>query len=244
VPRLSLVFALLLAGVAPAPAQETGGHASDPAEWEVTGVEGGATVNLRKGPSTGEAVVAELSKGMVLRNLGCTGEGDARWCQVALGEGGVGGWASARYLAPHDAAPEEAADAPDAPAAPDATVAPDPAAGDETAAAHAPGPAAGDAMPPAPAGSVPCSLRGEPAQSCEAMKRQGEDGGIEIIVTFADGFERILDIGSGENGGDGETAVYSPDPTDDVTATRAEGKTVVEVNGVERIELPDALLGR
>jgi len=242
--RPSLTLALLLIGTAPVPAQETAGHAPDPAEWEVTGVAGGATVNLRKGPATGAAVVAELSKGMVLRNLGCTGDGDARWCQVALGEGGVGGWASARYLAPHDAAPEAATDAPGTPAAPEATVAPDPAAGDEAAAAHAPGPAAGKAMPPAPAGSVPCSLPGQPAQSCEAMKRQNEDGGIEIIVTFADGFERILDVGNGGEGGDGDTEIFSPDPTDDVTATRAKGTTVVEINGVERIELPDALLGR
>jgi hypothetical protein len=238
VPRPPALFlALLLAGTAPAAAQEAGGHAPDPAEWVVTGVEGAATVNLRAGPSTGEAVVAELAKGTVLRNLGCTGEGEARWCQVALGEGGLGGWASARYLAPHDAAPEEAAEAPDA------TVAPDPAAGGE-AAAPAPGPAAGDAAPPAPAGSVPCSLRGQPAQSCEAMKRATEDGGIEIIVTFADGFERILAVGAGSEGSDGEAEVYSPDPTDDVTATRADGRTVVEVNGVERIELPDALLAR
>jgi hypothetical protein len=77
------------------------------------------------------------------------------------------------------------------------------------------------------------------------MKRPTESGGTEIIVTFADGFERILGIGSGEDGGGGDgTEVYSPDPTDEVTATRADGRTVVEINGVERIELPDALLAR
>lgn len=57
-------------------------------------------------------------------------------------------------------------------------------------------------------------------------------------MTFADGFERILDFG------DGDTDVFSPDPTDEVTATRADGKTVVEINDVERIEIPDALAGR
>jgi hypothetical protein len=218
--------------MAPAWAQEPDGHAQDPAQWEVTGVEGGATVNLRKGPSTGDEVVAELSKGTILRNLGCTGEGASRWCQVALGEGGVGGWASARYLQPHAAEPETPA------AGGEATVAPDPAAGDEAAAAPAPGPTGGAVEPPAPAGTVSCSLSGKPAASCEAMKRESEDGGVEFIGTFADGFQRILDFG------DGEDEVYSPDPTDEVTVNRADGRTVVEINDVERIEIPDALIGR
>ena len=160
---------------------------ADPAFWEVTGVDGGATVNLRKGPSTGEAVVAELARGTVLKNLGCTGDGAARWCQVELGDGGVGGWAAARYLAAHA----------EAPAAAPTTVAPDPSAGTDVAAAPAPGPAAGEEAPPVPAGTVACSLHGQPAQSCQAARREGGDGGVEIIVTFPDGFERILDFGDG-----------------------------------------------
>ncbi len=217
---------------APAGSQAADG-APDPAQWEVIGVSGGATVNLRKGPSTGEAVVAELARGTVLQNLGCSGEGPDRWCQIALGAGGVSGWAAARYLAPHvaQADPVAGADAP-------ASVAPDPAAGSDAAASAATGPAKGDVEAPTLAGTVACGLRGQSVQSCEAMKRESTSGGVEIIVTFADGFERILDFG------DGADEVYSPDPTDEVDATRAEGKTVVEINGVERIEVPDALIGR
>ena len=57
-------------------------------------------------------------------------------------------------------------------------------------------------------------------------------------MTFPDGFERILDFGAGDSD------VFSRHPTDEVTATRADGKVVVEINGVERIEVPDALAGR
>ena len=140
---------------------------ADPAYWEITGVEGGATVNLRKGPSTGEAVVAELARGTLLKNLGCTGDGPGRWCQVELGEGGVGGWAAAPLLAAHA----------EAPAAAPTTVAPDPSSGTDVAAAPAPGPAAGEKAPPVPSGTVACSLHGQPAQSCQAARREGGDGG-------------------------------------------------------------------
>ncbi|MFO1141296.1 MAG: SH3 domain-containing protein [Amaricoccus sp.] len=222
------LFGFLVTLAIAAPGCLHAAEAADPAYWEITGVEGGATVNLRKGPSTGEAVVAELARGTVLKNLGCTGDGPQRWCQVALGEGGVGGWAAARYLVAHAATPAPAP----------TTVAPDPSAGADVAMTPAAGPAAGEAAPPEPAGTVACSLHGEAAQSCQAARRTSDDGGVEIIVTFADGFERILDFG------DGDSDVFSPDPTDEVTATRADGKTVVEINGVERVEVPDALAGR
>ena len=53
-------------------------------------------------------------------------------------------------------------------------------------------------------------------------------------MTFADGFQRTLAF----RGDD----VWSPDPTDEVTARRADDKTVVEVNAVERLEIPDAVV--
>ena len=69
-----------------------------PEFWEVTGVNAGDTLNLRESPSTGAAVVAELARGTVLRNLGCRTTAGQRWCEVELAEGGVRGWAAARYL--------------------------------------------------------------------------------------------------------------------------------------------------
>ena len=69
-----------------------------PEYWEVTGVNAGDTLNLRESPSTGAAVVAELARGTVLHNLGCRTTAGQRWCEVELAEGGVRGWAAARYL--------------------------------------------------------------------------------------------------------------------------------------------------
>ena len=171
------------------------------------------------------------SKGTILRNLGCTGEGEARWCQVALGEGGVGGWASARYLAPHGAEPAK-------PAEDATTVAPDPAAGDEAAAAPAPGPAAGDVEPPAAAGAVSCSLRGQPAQSCEAMKRRERGRRARDHRDL----RRRLRAHPRLRRRRGRGLFSRPDRRCDGNPRR--GKTVVDINGVERIEIPDALIGR
>jgi hypothetical protein len=85
-----------------------------------------------------------------------------------------------------------------------------------------------------PTGTVFCQLGEDEAGSCPFVVRRMEDGATELIVTFADGFERILEFQGGE--------VFSADPTDEVTATRGDGMTVVEVNAVERIEVPDAVV--
>lgn len=181
------------------------GAVGEPAFWEVTGVSAGDTLNLRGGPSTADPIVAELARGTVLRNLGCTEQDEQRWCEVEVSEGGLRGWASGRYLIEHIEVPESAT----------------------AAAAESP---AADTIPPT--GTVFCSLNDGANQSCPFVARGLEDGGTEVVVTFPDGFERILDFRGGE--------VFSPDPTDEVSFSRGDGKTVVEVNGVERIEVPDA----
>ena len=71
----------------------------EPEFWEVTGLGSARTLNLRNSASSSGAVVAELSSGTVLRNLGCEGEGPKRWCEVETADSGPRGWASARYLA-------------------------------------------------------------------------------------------------------------------------------------------------
>ena len=173
-----------------------------PEFWEVTGLTAGDTLNLREGPSAGDGVVAELARGTVLRNLGCTQSAQI-WCEVELDKGGVHGWAAAQYLQEH--APASATDGSTA------TVAPLP-----------------------PAGVLSCSLADQPVPTCPYALRPKQDGSVEVVVTFPDGFQRTLTVGQGQ--------VTSPDPTDEVTATPAGDTTIVEVNGVERIEIPDAAI--
>ena len=68
--------------------------------FEVTGVGGGDSLNLRDGPSTSARIVGRLSNGAVLRNVGgCRMTGQTRWCNVeTTGGARVRGWVLARYL--------------------------------------------------------------------------------------------------------------------------------------------------
>ena len=75
------------------------GDAGGPDFWEVTGVPGGDTLNMRAGPSTRERVVGELGNGMIVRNLGCKTSGSQRWCRVARPEDlELRGWVAGRFL--------------------------------------------------------------------------------------------------------------------------------------------------
>ena len=201
--RLAMTRWMLVLALALAPRLAAAQDATEPQFWEVTGLGAGETLNLRAEPATGGAVVAELARGTVLHNLGCSGDGAATWCEVELAEGGPQGWVSGRYLTAYD---EPAADIGD-----------------------------GGRVPGmAPTGTVFCQLGDAEPDTCAFATQRKEDGAVELVVTFADGFERILDFQGG--------TVFSPDPTDEVTATRGDGKTVVEVNAVERIEVPDAVV--
>ena len=75
------------------------GDAGGPDFWEVTGVPGGDTLNMRAGPSTRERVVGELGNGTIVRNLGCKTSGSQRWCRVARPEDPeLRGWVAGRFL--------------------------------------------------------------------------------------------------------------------------------------------------
>lgn len=197
-----VLAAALLASATPALPAEPVPPA--PEFWEVTGLTAGDTLNLRETASTGAAVVAELARGTVLRNLGCNA-GTQGWCEVELTQGGVRGWASSQYLRAHAAA-----------------ATPEPAA------------AAAPAAPLPPDGALDCSLKGKPVPTCPYAVRPQDDGSVQLVVSFPDGFERILSVTGGE--------ITSPDPTDDVSARPEGGATVVEINGVERIEVPGTAL--
>lgn len=72
--------------------------AMGPDFWEVAGVPPGDKLNIRSGPSTQYTIVAHAPNGKTLRNLGCQGHGDARWCHVQTPNGKHDGWASGAYL--------------------------------------------------------------------------------------------------------------------------------------------------
>ncbi len=69
-----------------------------PDYWQVTGVASDDTLNIRSGPGTSNRVVARAPNGAVFRNLGCRGEGNARWCHIETPNGQISGWAAGRFL--------------------------------------------------------------------------------------------------------------------------------------------------
>ncbi|EAQ03489.1 hypothetical protein OB2597_02677 [Pseudooceanicola batsensis HTCC2597] len=89
---LALAAAALVTGPDGARAQ------MGPDYWQVTGVSSNDTLNIRSGPGTSNRVVARAPNGAVFRNLGCRGEGNARWCHLETPNGQISGWASGRYL--------------------------------------------------------------------------------------------------------------------------------------------------
>lgn len=97
VAKLSISFKITGAGAANDPAPDfADGLMGGPDFWAVTGLKAGDTLNLRAGPSAREAVIARLSEGTVVRNLGCRMTGKQRWCQVEAAMGT--GWLAGRYL--------------------------------------------------------------------------------------------------------------------------------------------------
>lgn len=72
--------------------------AMGPDFWEVTRVAAGDYLNLRTGPGTSNTIVARAPNGTILRNLGCRGSGDTRWCHVQTPDGAHDGWVSGAYL--------------------------------------------------------------------------------------------------------------------------------------------------
>ncbi|GKY90254.1 SH3 domain-containing protein [Sinisalibacter aestuarii] len=82
------------AAVIPAP-DYADGEAGGPDWWQVS-VNG--SLNVRSGPGTGYAAVGKAANGQLLRNLGCEGQGDGRWCHVEVDDGAYRGWVAGRFL--------------------------------------------------------------------------------------------------------------------------------------------------
>jgi len=67
--------------------------------YVVTGLAAGDTLNVRSKASTSGAVIARLSQGAKVRNLGCETVGKTRWCKIRTTGGvEVTGWVNGRYL--------------------------------------------------------------------------------------------------------------------------------------------------
>lgn len=66
--------------------------------WQVTGVASNDTLNIRSGAGTLNRVVARAPNGTVLRNLGCSGSGSSRWCEVETRDGKIRGWVKGSFL--------------------------------------------------------------------------------------------------------------------------------------------------
>ena len=76
-----------------------GGGATGPDFYVVRGLPAGDTLNVRTSPSTQGEVIARLSEGARVRNLGCEQSGQTRWCRIRTTGGvEVTGWVNARYL--------------------------------------------------------------------------------------------------------------------------------------------------
>ncbi|NHB75520.1 SH3 domain-containing protein [Rhodobacter calidifons] len=76
-----------------------GGGGSGPDFYVVRGLPAGDTLNVRTRPSTQGDVIARLSEGARVRNLGCEQSGQTRWCKIrSTGGVEVTGWVNGRYL--------------------------------------------------------------------------------------------------------------------------------------------------
>lgn len=77
----------------------SGGDDGGPDFYVVRGLTAGDTLNVRSRPSTQGDVIAELSQGTRVRNLGCEVRGETRWCKIrTTGSVAVTGWVNGRYL--------------------------------------------------------------------------------------------------------------------------------------------------
>ncbi|WP_050786821.1 SH3 domain-containing protein [Rhodobacter ferrooxidans] len=146
------------------------GDAGGPDFWKVTGLATGDTLNLRAGPSTGDAVLGRLLAGAVVRNLGCRGGTGQRWCKVE--SGGLRGWVAGRYLR------ETASPAPVPPA-----TRPRPVANGVL----------GNGEPFTATGKVPCAInRGQPTGQCAFGVIRPLPNEANLWIAMGNGKERYI----------------------------------------------------
>lgn len=73
--------------------------AREPDFWRVHGLSSGDRLNIRQAPSAQSPILATLSEGERVRNLGCEMAGKTRWCLIRSTVGAdVTGYVNGRYL--------------------------------------------------------------------------------------------------------------------------------------------------
>ncbi|SEA99264.1 SH3 domain-containing protein [Rubrimonas cliftonensis] len=191
--------------------------------FEVTGVGGGDSLNLRDGPGTSARIVGRLANGAVLRNVGgCRMTGQTRWCEVeTTGAARVRGWVSARYL--REPRPGAGGTASQLPASPPGA-----------SAAERAGQGRFDAT-----GAIPCKqFAGQPTGQCRFGVARAPGGSAAVVVTRPDGGTRALFFEGGRfvSADTSQADGYPP-----YAATR-DGDVFVVTVGAERYEIFDAVV--
>jgi hypothetical protein len=191
--------------------------------FEVTGIGGGDSLNLREGHGTSARIVGRLGNGAVLRNIGgCRMTGQTRWCNVETTVGArQRGWVSARYL--REPRPGAGGTATQLPAQP------------QTA---SPAERAGQGQFDA-TGMLPCKqYAGQPTAQCRFGVARAPGGSAAVVVTRPDGGTRVLFF---ENGRFLSADTSQADGYPTYNATR-DGDMFVVTVGAERYEIPDAVV--
>ncbi len=206
----------------PVKADFADGLQGGPDFWEVSGVQAGDALNMRRGPSTKEPVVTRFKNGDVLRNTGCRMADGQRWCAVERPEDpSVAGWVAGRFLREGSYAGASATPPGPTPAASikgDALV-----AGTRF---HA-------------TGEIPCARRaGQPMESCKfgVVRRGGGNG--DVTIFWPDAGSRTITFEKG-------TPVRF-DQSETGAGARLDVKRNADLNmltiGDERFEIPDVVI--
>ena len=163
-----------IGGASAAPIEPEGdfadGLSGGPDFWEVTGLSGNGSLNLRAGPSTSDAIVTRLGNGARLQNLGCKEVAGRRWCNVAMAtDTAVSGWVTGQYLREAGASQANSTDALVPGTNYNATA------------------------------SVECNLRAFPGTTeCPAGVTRGGLGVGTVFITRPDGFDRVIEFADGD----------------------------------------------
>jgi hypothetical protein len=146
------------------------GLSGGPDFWEVAGLRGSTSLNLRADPSTTGAIVTRLGNGARLKNLGCKMVAGDRWCRVEMAvDASVTGWVAGKYLREAGAVAVNSEDA----LVPGTNF-------------HA-------------TASVRCTLRAFPGTTeCPAGVTRGGPGIGTVFITRPDGFERVIEFADGD----------------------------------------------
>lgn len=191
-----------------AAAAEEGG----PRRWQVTARDG---LPMHIGPAVDARVIETHAEGAILSNLGCERAGGRAWCTVKPLRGRTRGYVAAEHLRPARG--------------PDGTV---PMGADDSALRARQGNF--DAS-----GTVPCAqLRGQPMGQCTFGVARGSGGDATVVVTFSNGFRRMLFFAHGEFISGDTTMSGNGFDTD----WRTEGELHMIRVDDQRYELPHAVI--